>query len=105
MSTLHLFTSHFGRRPRLHLLLAMAVAATLLAVTAARASAAEPWWHLGAAPAPANLPPQGEAQISVIATNLGDASADGSGSPVSVSVKLPPPSPPKSLELEGPRGD
>jgi hypothetical protein len=101
MSALYLFTSHFSRRRRLRLLLAMTVAAGLFAVTAAHAAAAEPWWNLDVAAAPTNLPPQGEGQITVIATNLGGATADGSVSQVSVSEKLPPQL--KVLSLEGVR--
>ncbi len=72
---------------RLRLLLAVIAALMVGLAGASSASAAEPWWHLDVIAAPTNLPPEveienakhekekkfEEAEIEVIATNLGDS--------------------------------
>src|SRR5438067_8027641 len=70
-----------GRRARLALVLLTAMLSA--AVYASSASAAEPWWKLDVVAAPTNLPPETEnekkerkveeAQIEVLATNIGDS--------------------------------
>jgi hypothetical protein len=69
------------------------VSLLLLAVTgvAQASTAAMPVWQVSAGFAPTNLPPSGEGQIVVVATNLGDAEANGASpnAPVSVVDKLP----------------
>ncbi len=60
--------------------------------------APSPWWRIGAEVAPSNLPPEhegvkgreGQGQIIVVASDLGDGPVDGgTGDPVVVSDKLP----------------
>jgi hypothetical protein len=61
----------------------------LLASFAASAGAAQaPWWHIDAVPNPTNLAPGSEAEIEVIATNLGDAYVNA-GKTVTVADTLP----------------
>jgi hypothetical protein len=76
---------------------ALALALVALAVLAAAAGAAQaPWWHVDAIAFPTNLPPEGEGEpgeegegeIEVIATNLGDAYVEA-GELVTVSDTLP----------------
>jgi hypothetical protein len=47
------------------------------------------WWHLESSVTPTNLPPGGEGQIIVMATNLGDKVVSGATSMVTVEDKLP----------------
>jgi hypothetical protein len=66
--------------------------ALLVSVGTARAAAAPtPIWQINAGFAPTNLPPGGEGQVVVVATNLGDEEVDGASpnAPVTVSDKLP----------------
>jgi hypothetical protein len=49
-----------------------------------------PWWHVVASVAPRDLPPGGTGRIVVLASNLGDGEANGSGVPITLSDKLPP---------------
>jgi hypothetical protein len=56
---------------------------------AAPALAQGPWWRLESRAAPSNLPPGGEAQIIVSASNVGDATADGTDDPITVADTLP----------------
>lgn len=62
------------------------------------AEAPAPWWRVSAETAPSNLPPEhegekareGEGEIVVVASNLGDGPASGSsGEPVVIADKLP----------------
>jgi hypothetical protein len=53
------------------------------------ASAAEPWWHLTSTSRPGHLAPEGEGQIVVTATNLGDGSVEGKTAPVTIHDLLP----------------
>ena len=48
-----------------------------------------PRWQLTSSAAPTNLPPGGEGQIAVAATNLGDAPVNASTTPVTITDKLP----------------
>ena len=45
-----------------------------------------PWWHIDSGSAPSTLAPGGEGKITLLAENLGDASADA---PVVIADKLP----------------
>jgi len=78
-------------------LLTGAIAAAMLfaAVVGASAASAEvgcascaPWWQISFQSLPANLPPGGEGEISVVAENFGDASLSTS-SPVVLTARLP----------------
>src|SRR5262249_44033439 len=54
------------------------------------ASAATPAWKLSAESSPTNLPPGGEGVVSIVASNIGDAVADGSTTAVVITSELPP---------------
>ena len=69
---------------------ACAVVWRVCGVAPAFAEGEAPWWHVVAQRAPTNLPPGGDGQVVVAATNLGDGEADGSAAPITVSDKLPP---------------
>ena len=56
---------------------------------ASPAFAQAPWWRLNSTAAHAKLPPEGEAQFVVTATNLGDVQVDGSPTPVTFTDELP----------------
>jgi hypothetical protein len=77
------------RTPRMAL--CVLVLGVLLAISAgaAPAFADAPWWRLSSTPAPTNLPSEGEGQLLVSATNIGDAEANGSVSPITLTDKLP----------------
>jgi hypothetical protein len=70
-------------------------AATTIALLAALAGAAPalaqgPWWHLESRSAPRSLPPGGEAQIILAASNVGDAEALASNTqPITITNTLP----------------
>jgi hypothetical protein len=80
----------------IRLILGAALGAVLLVATvgAGPASAAvecgscTPWWHLSFDSAPANLPPEGEGEIGVLAEDFGDARVNGSSSVV-LTERLP----------------
>ncbi|HTZ65536.1 MAG TPA: hypothetical protein VMB51_15640 [Solirubrobacteraceae bacterium] len=82
-----------GARARLALCPAATIAAcaVLLGVaTPARATeAGAPAWHLNLEVSPTNLQPGAEGQLSVVASNVGDAPAIGSSSPVVIADTLP----------------
>ncbi len=59
------------------LLLTAAAALTLALLQAGAAAAATPWWHIDTSAAPSYLPTSGEGQITLTATNLGDAETNG----------------------------
>jgi hypothetical protein len=68
----------------------------LVAVAGATPAAAEvkcaecaPWWHLNFGSFPTNLPPGGQAELSISANDFGDAGPKGSA-PVVLTDKLPP---------------
>jgi hypothetical protein len=83
-----------NRRLSRRWLLASALACALLAALAGGGSAlaaAAPRWSLDSNSAPAYLVPGSEeAQVVVIATNLGDAKLDGSKTPITIKDTLPP---------------
>jgi hypothetical protein len=58
-------------------------------VAPAPALALTPWWHLDAETDPTNLPPGGQDQVIVMASNLGDAPLNGGAEPAVVSLTLP----------------
>jgi hypothetical protein len=58
-------------------------------VCPASALAASPWWRLSSAARPSDLRVGSTGQIVVIATNLGDADANGGSEPVKIADKLP----------------
>jgi hypothetical protein len=75
-----------------HIVLGVAVALLAVAVViggvgVASASAATPAWKLASNLTPTDLPPGGEGEIVLLATNLGDGSM--SGQPVTISDSLP----------------
>jgi hypothetical protein len=76
---------------RLLTLGALVVAAvSLLALAGAAPAAAEaPWWHVTSGAAPRNLPPGGEGNINVVATNIGDAEVPGASAPFTITDTLP----------------
>ena len=76
-------------RSALALLLALVSAGMLGALGAPPALGAAAWWQLGTESAPTNLPPEGQGQINVVASNLGDAPINGSGHPVIITDRLP----------------
>jgi hypothetical protein len=82
--------SKAGRRLLALTAMALAVAFVVACVAVAPAFASAPWWHLTTVSSPAQLPPAGEGEITVMATNLGDGSLSGVGDPVRISDKLPP---------------
>jgi hypothetical protein len=71
-----------------HVALAFGVALLLGGLGAASVSAATPVWKLASNFTPTDLPPGGEGEIVLLATNLGDAPT--SGQPVTISDSLPP---------------
>jgi hypothetical protein len=82
-----------ARRPARRALPALIVTAAALAavlIAAVPASAAVPWWHLESGAVPTNLKPGDKAdRIVVTAVNLGDATVDGSKTPVTINDTLP----------------
>ncbi len=76
-------------RPPL-LLVALAVMVVLSLTGAAPALAEGPWWQTGIEAAPTYLPPEGEGEIAVGVSNLGDAAVNGAKTPVTITDKLPP---------------
>ena len=70
--------------------LALVVFFGALGVNASSAFAEVPWWQMSSSSTPTNLPPGGEGQIVVAATNLGDAPVEGSVEPVRITDTLPP---------------
>ncbi|HWG08121.1 MAG TPA: hypothetical protein VN672_03835 [Solirubrobacteraceae bacterium] len=65
--------------------------ALLGAAAPARAAEVEPWWRLDSKSAPTNLKPgDTEDKVVVTASNLGDATVDGSKHPITITDALPP---------------
>ncbi len=73
---------------RLAVLVALGVV-SWVGLGSATASATVPAWSARQVVVPKNLPPGGTGEIVVIATNLGDAPAEGSSSPMFVHDQLP----------------
>jgi hypothetical protein len=59
------------------------------AAPAPASSSSGPSWHLNVETAPTNLPPGGQGQVIVSASDLGDAPVDGGSEPALITVKLP----------------
>ncbi|HEY3827942.1 MAG TPA: hypothetical protein VGL57_01975 [Solirubrobacteraceae bacterium] len=68
----------------------MSLAVVVVSAAPALAEGEVPWWHVGANRVPADLPSGGTGTVIVSAVNLGDAAADGAGTPITVADKLPP---------------
>ncbi len=71
----------------------LAVLASLLATALAHAPAAHaeaPFWHINSEVFPTNLTPGKEGLITVVASNLGDKTSNGSGEHVIIRYKPPP---------------
>jgi hypothetical protein len=82
-----------------------ACAATALGTAVSPAFASEgPSWHLNATAAPTNVPPEGEAQLVVTATNVGDVQVEGSPTHVIFTDELPEHMTPVAVEAEAGRG-
>ncbi len=77
------------KRLLLGLLATLVLLALGMAAGAAGASAAEPWWSIDVHNAPTELVPGGEVVISAVATNLGNATADGSTKTMKMTDTLP----------------
>ncbi len=67
----------------------LASCAAVGAAAAVAATTGTPWWRLNVTVAPSLLPHDGEAQIILDATNLGDAAVNAATSPVVLSDTLP----------------
>jgi hypothetical protein len=78
-----------SRKARRLSLMSLSVAAILAIVGVGPAAAVAPWWQLGSEAAPTNLPPEGQAQIVIVATNLGDTPINSGESQVIITDKLP----------------
>jgi hypothetical protein len=85
--------------------LAALLAGVLLALAASAAPALAgtptpaPWWRLSSNAAPTNLPLDGEGQLLITATDVGDSDVTASaGSPVTVTDELPPGVTPTAVE-------
>lgn len=76
-----------GRKAALGATVGLALCASLAFV--GNANAANAWWQLNASTVPANLPPGGSGKVILTATNLGDAEAAGSQTPVVLRGELP----------------
>jgi hypothetical protein len=60
-----------------------------LSACAPMACAESSWWQVTSTATPTNLPPGGEGEILVAASNLGDRPVQAGGSPVTIGDKLP----------------
>jgi hypothetical protein len=73
--------------------LVVSVAASLLALSVASASAASPWWQITTGSHPTNLwipeGPEGSGRLVVTLTNLGDAPLDATSTPLAITDELP----------------
>ncbi len=73
---------------------AVAGAVALVGVAPAFAETAPsettPWWHIASSARPANLHLGGEGKLVVLATDAGDAAANGESAPITISDTLPP---------------
>jgi hypothetical protein len=79
-------------RAILHATVALPIAATLActALPGQARAAGSPWWSLQATSAPTVVPRQGEAQLIVTATNLGNTQVNGSpAQPITFTDQLP----------------
>jgi hypothetical protein len=79
------------QQPRTHALNALVIGALAISlVGAVPAYANGPRWQLSLTSAPTHVAPDGEAQVAFIATDIGNAAASGSTTPVTITEKLPP---------------
>ena len=69
--------------------LLVVVVSLLFAASASAADGLSPWWHISSGAVPTYLPPGGEGEIVVNLTDVGDAQAEGSVSPIVISDVLP----------------
>ena len=72
----------------------------VVTVGVSSASATEPWWHVNTISAPASQA-GGESRLVLEVSNLGDADAEGSKSPVTIVDRLPAGITPTHLYPEG----
>jgi hypothetical protein len=76
---------------RMRLLALCTLVSTIVIAAATPAfGQATPWWLISSETVPANLPPGGQGEVIIVASNLGDAPVDGTGEPVVVTSALPP---------------
>jgi len=81
--------THTLNRTRCSLTIAVVAAFATLAGNPSPAFAEAPSWQVMAEAAPTNLPPGGEGQIVVAASNLGDSAANGTTTAVKITDALP----------------
>jgi hypothetical protein len=67
----------------------VAVPMLLLLLLPSVAAANAPWWHLGSGYRPSSTEPESKGEVSVMASNLGDAVVNGESNPVMLTDKLP----------------
>jgi hypothetical protein len=68
----------------------VAVAVSLLiGMSPSTADATTGWWHLSSTSTPSNLPPGGEGEIDIGASDVGDSPANGAASPIVIRDTLP----------------
>jgi hypothetical protein len=82
--------SAFASRMRGLALCTLAGAIVLMLVAAAPAFGQAPWWQIGSETVPANLPPGGQGEIVIVASNLGDAPVNGGEEAIVITSELPP---------------
>jgi hypothetical protein len=82
-------TARLSHKPTAGWLIAVAAGLTMVAGNPAVAFAEAPSWHLTTEAAPTNLPPGGEGQIVVAASNLGDIAANGATTTLKITNTLP----------------
>ncbi|MGH2881077.1 MAG: hypothetical protein ACRDK4_15895 [Solirubrobacteraceae bacterium] len=81
-----------GARRTLAAAVALGVALFVLAgspLVGSASAAGSPWWHLSVGSRPSSLEAGGQGEIVLIASNLGDANANGAQSPVQIAAELP----------------
>ena len=78
-----------NNRSAMLLLIAMLTVSLVISISAPTALAASAWWHVTSASTPSNLPPGGEGEIVVGASDIGDAPVNGGTSPIVISDRLP----------------
>jgi hypothetical protein len=81
--------SALERRAAMLITAAVVIALGLSLSVVSQAVAAQ-WWKISAETVPTNLPPGGEGQILISASNLSDHVIDGGEHPITAAIKLPP---------------
>jgi hypothetical protein len=76
----------FGRR----MACAIIAAAAIAIAWSAPAYAGSAWWHVSSGTRPSYLPTEGEGEVIVSITNVGDATANAETSPLTITDQLPP---------------